>query len=55
MTTKKKKKVTIKEIRIGRPSEGVYEKVEMLAEKENRTIAAQADYMILKYIQQNKL
>jgi hypothetical protein len=51
----KKKKKKIKEIRIGRPSELVLETVEVLAEKEGRTIASQANYMLEKYIEQNKL
>lgn len=54
-TTKKKKKGVSREIRIAKPSFKVYETVERLAERENRTIAGQADYMLLQFIEKNKL
>jgi hypothetical protein len=40
-------------IRIAKPSKKVYQTVTKLAEKEGRTIAAQANYMLEKYIEQS--
>jgi hypothetical protein len=53
---KQKKEVAVgSEIRIANPNQIVYETVKRLADNENRGIGKQADYMLLKYIEQNKL
>ncbi len=42
-----------KEIRIVDPSKEIWETVSKLAEKEKRTKGKQAEYMLLKYIENN--
>jgi hypothetical protein len=54
MKPKKRKKIS-QEIRIGRPDVIVYETVKKLAEKEDRTIAGQANKMLHDFITQNNL
>lgn len=51
----RKVKTVKTEIRIANPTEKVYKTVERIAEKERRTIGKQAEYMLLQYIEQNKL
>jgi hypothetical protein len=43
------------EIRINDPEKKVYEVVSRLADEEKRTISKQAEYMLARYIEQNKL
>jgi hypothetical protein len=52
--TKKKKKIEVSEIRIGKPSEKAFETVKKLAEKNDRTIAWTANNIIEQYADQNK-
>jgi hypothetical protein len=51
----RKAEVAASEIRIGQPTSKVYETVKRLADVERRGIGKQADIMLLKYIEQNKL
>lgn len=51
----KKHEIAAPEIRIGEPTAGVYNTVKKLAQRENRGIGKQADYMLKQYIEQNKL
>jgi hypothetical protein len=51
----RKVEVAASEIRIGQPTSRVYETVKRLADVERRGIGKQADIMLLKYIEQNKL
>lgn len=48
-------KVAGSEIRIGNPAKKVYETVKRIADQENRGIGKQAETMLAKYIEQNKL
>jgi hypothetical protein len=50
-----KRKVSENEIRIGTPTEKVYQTVKKIAENEGRGIGRQADLMLLAYIEKNKL
>jgi hypothetical protein len=43
------------EIRISDPEKKVYEVISKLADKEKRSIGKQAEYMLARYIEQNKL
>jgi hypothetical protein len=54
-TQQRKVEVAASEIRIGQPTSRVYETVKRLADVERRGIGKQADIMLLKYIEQNKL
>jgi hypothetical protein len=43
------------ELRIMKPTPKVFSTVKKLAKKEQRSMARQADYMLLQYIEQNNL